>query len=186
MAVRLLQGRLTVEDYYRLAEIGILGEDDRVELLDGQIVEMTPIGPRHVHCVNRLNTQLVRLAGDRATVSVQNPVILSKRGVPQPDLVLLKPPIPGPNAPLPGVKDALLVIEVSDTTLSYDRDIKLPLYARAGVPEVWLVDLPGDCIRTHRNPVGEEYLDVRVARHGETLTALLVGGVTLGVDEILG
>ncbi|HWP36634.1 MAG TPA: Uma2 family endonuclease [Gemmatimonadales bacterium] len=185
MAARLLQGRLTVEDYYRLAELGILGEDDRVELLDGQIVEMTPIGPRHVHCVNWLNTALVRLAGDRATVSPQNPVIISKRGVPQPDLVLLKPR-PRRDAPLPTVQDVLLVIEVSDTTVGYDRDIKVPLYARARIPEVWLVDLPDDCIRAYRTPIGDEYADVRVLRRGDTLSPSLLDGVTLSVDDILG
>jgi Uma2 family endonuclease len=185
MAVRLLKGRLTVDDYYRLAELGILSEDDRVELLDGQIVEMTPIGPLHVHTVNRLTTLFARLAGDQATVSVQNPVVISRRGVPQPDVVLLKPP-PTRGAPLPSTKDVLLLIEVSDTTVGYDREVKVPLYARSGIPEVWLVDLPADCVQVHRSPAGEEYRDVRMVTRGATLQPLELPGVEISADEILG
>jgi Uma2 family endonuclease len=175
-----------VDDYYRMAEVGILGPDDRVELLDGQVVEMSPIGRRHAASVRRLNQRLSQLLGDKGLIDVQNPVRLGERSEPQPDVTVLKPRADAYATRHPQPDDVLLLIEVADTTLERDLEIKLPLYARAGIPEVWVVDLPGDGIRTHRHPVGEEYMDVRVARRGETLTPVLLPGVTVSVDEILG
>jgi Uma2 family endonuclease len=174
----------TVEEYHRMGEAGILHEDDRVELVGGEILEMAAIGSRHLACVNGLNRLLVGVVGDEAIVSVQNPVRLDGRGEPQPDLAVLK----GRDYTdaLPGPEDVLLVIEVSDTTLRYDRDFKLPLYARAGLPEVWIVDLKGEEIERHTSPSGDGYRHTGRARRGEELASEALPALTLRADDVLG
>lgn len=174
--------RFTVEEYHKMVEAGLLSEDDRVELIDGEIVEMTPIGWRHANCVNDLNMLLARFAGDRYVVSVQNPLTISEHGEPQPDLVLLKR---RPRGRLPTPDDVDLVIEVSDTTLAYDRDVKLPRYAQAGVPEVWIVDLEGGRIVLYSSPSSEGYRDSREFGPGEQASSESVQGLSLLADEIL-
>jgi Uma2 family endonuclease len=135
--------RFTVEEYHKMAEAGVFSEDDRVELIQGEVVEMTPIGWRHARCVSTLNMLLTRYADGRYVVSVQNPIAVDEHGEPQPDLALVTEL---PVGRLPGPEEVLLVVEVSVTTLSYDRNVKLPLYARAGIPEAWIVDLTGEII----------------------------------------
>jgi Uma2 family endonuclease len=135
MALQLPRRRFTVEDYYKMAEAGILTEDDRVELLDGEIVQMSPIGPRHANAVDRANRAFSRRVGDAAVVRVQNPIRLSSRSEPQPDLALLRPRAGGYGRAHPGPKDVLLVLEIADMLVAIDRRVKLPLYARAGVPQ---------------------------------------------------
>jgi Uma2 family endonuclease len=174
--------RFTVEEYHRMAEVGLLSADDRVELIDGEIVEMTPIGWRHANCVNALNMLLARFAQGRYVVSVQNPLTISEHGEPQPDLVLLKR---RPRGRLPDPEDVALVIEVSDTTLAYDRDVKLPRYARAGVPEVWIVDLVGRRVESHSAPSAEGYRVSREFGPGERARSVSLEGLSLPVDEIL-
>lgn len=186
MAAPLTTRRFTVDEYHRMAEAGILTEDDRVELLDGQIVPMTPIGRRHAGCVNRLTALFSRLAGDAATVSVQNPLVLGEHHEPQPDLALLRYRADGYGARLPGAADVLLVVEVADTTIERDRERKIPLYAQAGIPEAWLVDLAADRIDVHRKPTGASYTEVTRVRRSTTLTALALPGVRLSADQILG
>ncbi|MEX2156155.1 MAG: Uma2 family endonuclease [Gemmatimonadales bacterium] len=182
----MLKGPFTVESFQRLGELGILGEDDRVELIDGQVVEMTPIGAAHVSCVNRLNALFAPLAGREATLSVQNPLVLSEHQEPQPDFTVLRHRPDGYRARLPGPTDVLLVIEVADTSLAYDRDVKIPRYARASIPEAWLVDLTGDRIGVYREPRADAYSLVHWAARGEILTPLLLPQVALAVTEILG
>ncbi len=186
MSIRLLKGPFTVDDYHRLAQIGVLDEDERVELLDGQIVEMSPIGPRHAGCVKHLARLLYRKLGDAEILGVQDPVGLGMRSEPQPDLAVLKPRADGYRTAHPGPADVLLVIEVADTSLQSERDVKLPLYAAAGIPEAWLVDLEHDMIEVHRQPGPEGYREVDTLRRSDTLAALLVptGGISL--DEVLG
>lgn len=184
-AVRLLRGPFTVDAYHRLGELGIFDEDDRVELLDGQIVEMTPIGGRHVACVVRLTDLLSRRLGSDTSVSVQNPVVLADRSEPQPDIAVLRRADGLSGAWLPSPQDVLLVIEVADTSLEHDRDVKVPLYASAGIPEVWLVDLPGDQIKVYRDPGPDGYRDVRTVTRGGTLTPLALPAVELRANEIL-
>src|SRR3712207_3329118 len=142
--------RFDVEEYHRMLEAGVLTEDDRVELIGGEIVDMTPIGWRHVACVNRLNMLLAAFAAGKGyTVSVQNPLRLAGDAEPQPDLALIKE---RPRREVPTPEDVLLVVEVAEASLTYDREIKLPLYARAGIPEVWLVDLPHRKIEVRIDP----------------------------------
>ncbi|CAN5304449.1 Uma2 family endonuclease [soil metagenome] len=167
--------RFTVEEYRKMGEAGIFSEDDRVELIDGEVVEMAPIGWRHALCVTRLTTLLSRfaseqaLAGRRYEVSVQNPVVLSRHREPQPDLAL----VDGlPPARLPGPAEVALVVEVADTSLAYDRERKLPLYAEAGIPEAWLVDLNANTIEVYSEPGSAGYGRIaRSGREGRTVSA---------------
>jgi Uma2 family endonuclease len=186
MSVRLLKGPFTVEDYHRLAEVGILGEDDRVELLDGQVVEMTPIGPGHAGCVDALTALLSRVAGASAIVRVQNPVILSDRWEPQPDVTLVRPRAGEYRRAHPGPADILLVIEVADASPRRDREVKVPMYAGVGIPEGWLVDLEHEVVTVHREPGPEGYREVRVLRRGETLVPLAFPTAAISVDDVLG
>lgn len=178
--------RFTVDEYHRMAEAGILHEDDRVELLDGQIVEMTPIRPEHAGCVDDLARWFTQRLGASAVVRVQNPMRLGTHVEPQPDIAVVKPRREGYRTEHPGPDDVLLIIEVADTSLERDRDLKLPLYAQALIPEVWLVNLPGDNIQVCREPRAGSYAETRTARRGESLTPLLLPGTTLPVDDILG
>jgi Uma2 family endonuclease len=151
--------KLTVDDYYRMAEAGILGEDDHVELIDGEIIDMAPIGQGHAATVNKLNRALVMAFGELAIVSVQNPVRLNQFNEPQPDFVVFRPRADFYAAgERPGPADTLLVIEVADSSLRYDRSVKLPLYARTGIPEVWIVDLRRRQVYVHRSPSSDGYM----------------------------
>ena len=182
--------RFNVEEYHRMAQAGILGEDDRLELVDGELVEMAPIGSRHLACVVALNHLLVEASEGRWFVSVQNPVRLGERDEPEPDLSLLKgrpdPAAPGP----PGPDDLLVVVEVSDTTLSYDRNVKLPLYAAAGVPEAWIVDLQGRKVEVYADPdstgSSQGYRAFSSYAPGETIVSETIASLSLPVNEVLG
>ncbi len=186
MAVQALRKRFTIEDYHRMGRAGIFSEDDRVELIDGEIVVMTPIGSPHAGKVDRLNNILTpRLAG-RATVRVQNPVLLPPDSEPQPDLALIRPRPDFYERAHPRADDVLLLIEVSDTSLEYDRTVKLPLYARAGIPEVWIVDLAGECVEVYREPQPHGYRHVRRFTRGQSLTPSALPDLRLSVDEIFG
>lgn len=176
--------RFTVYDYHRMGEAGILHEDDRVELIEGEIVEMAAIGTRHFTCVNGLTRLLVRTVGDEAIVSVQNPVRLSESNEPQPDLAVIRARDYRRSLPTP--EDVLLLIEVSDTTLAYDHNTKLPLYAQASIPEVWIVDLTGETIERHTEPSGDVYRHTERARRGETLTSVALPDIAISVDAVLG
>lgn len=149
--------RLTVDEYYRMAEAGLLAHDARVELIEGEVIDMAPIGSRHAGIVNRLNRLLDRAVGDRAVVAVQQPLRLDSRSEPQPDLCVLKPrpDFYGNSHPAPG--DVLLLIEVSDATLAYDQGPKAALYARHGIPELWVVDAQGGQLICMRQPSAAGY-----------------------------
>jgi hypothetical protein len=186
MVVQLLPGPFTVADYYRMAERGILRPDQRVELIDGQIVPMNPIASRHAGCVIRLNDLLAPPLAGLASVSIQNPVRLHERAEPQPDVALLRPRGKAYGQAHPQPPDVLLVIEVSDSSLDYDREVKVPLYARAGIPEVWVVDLEGERIHVLTQPVAGSYARVREVSHGDVIVPLLLPQVSLRVDDVLG
>ena len=190
MATHTLEQRLlTVDEYHAMARAGILTEDDRVELLDGKIIVMSPIGPPHIRCVIQLDRLLNRRIDQHdATdlfISVQNPVRLDIHGEPEPDVVLLRLPEGPLGTPRPD--DVLLLIEVADTSLAHDRDIKLPRYARAGIPEAWIVALDEDHIEVYRRPQAQGYAERQVFQRGEALEieALPTLG-TFSVDAILG
>jgi Uma2 family endonuclease len=177
--------RFTREEYHRMAEAGILHEDDRVELIEGEIVQMTPIGRRHAACVAELNRLLVPAVGQRALLWPQNPIILPNETEPQPDIVLLRPRADRYLHDDARPEDVLLLVEVADTSQRYDRLVKLPLYARAGVPEVWIVDLPGEIIEVYRGPTPSGYADVGRVGRGGTLAPGAFRDIVLSVDTIL-
>ena len=187
MAVMLRRYRFTVDEYDRMAAAGVLTQCDRVELLDGEIVEMTPIGDRHASVVARMSHVFAARLGERSIVWGQNPVGLRLvRSVPQPDVVLLRARGDFYASGRPGPDDVLLPVEVMDTTAARDRGVKLPLYARAGVGEVWLADLTGDALEVYRRPAASRYRDARVLRRGERITPQAFPDVMLTVDELLG
>jgi Uma2 family endonuclease len=149
--------RLTRDEYYRLGEAGILGEDDRVELLDGQLVDMSPIGPRHAIVVDALAELLIMAVAGRAGVRVQHPIALDALTEPQPDIALVRRPWHRYPDAHPQPEDVFLLIEVDDTSLETDRGAKLELYARAGIREFWIVDLTTNGVFVHRQPRGDKY-----------------------------
>jgi Uma2 family endonuclease len=178
--------RFTVEEYDRMAEAGVFHEDDRVELVHGQVVQMTPIGPGHAGCVGALDRLLTQRVGDAALVWVQNPLLLGRHDEPQPDLLLLQTRPDGYRKAHPTPTDVLLVIEVADTSLRYERETKLRLYAAAGIPEAWLVALPLDRIEVCTEPGPDGYRRVRELGRGERLRPVMLPSVEIGADEVLG
>ena len=176
----------TVDEYYRMAEAGILDPDARLELIEGEILEMSPVGTRHVSCVNRLNRLFNRRLGDTALVSVQNPVRLSNYTEPQPDIVLLRPREDCYKEKRISWEDACLVIEVSDTTIRRDRDLKLPLYSKAGVSELWIIDLQQDTLFVYREPGPKTYRSALTLGRRDSLTLLAFPDVTFQVEELIG
>ena len=186
MAVQLTRRRFTVDEYYAMARAGILAEDDRVELIDGEIVEMPPIGPEHAGSVDDIYQTLTRLFGDRAQIRSQNPVQLNPYNEPEPDFALLHRRPERYRAAHPTPADVFLIIEVSDTTLATDRRIKMPLYARHGIPEAWVIDLQHELVLVHREPTPDGYRLVSAARRGERLSPLAFPDRELAVDELLG
>jgi Uma2 family endonuclease len=172
------------EEYHRMAEVGILKPTDRVELIRGEIVEMSPIGRRHVAFVNNLNALLVtRLAG-RAIVSIQNPVALADDTEPQPDLALFRRrAVPYKDAEATG-EDVLLLIEVAESSLGYDRSIKRRLYAEDGVPEYWVVDVTAEAVEVHRAPAAGGYREVSRVTGTASVSPLAFPDVTIPLAEI--
>ena len=177
--------RFSVKDYYRMARAGILGPDDRVELIDGEIVEMPPISDRHAVCVNLLNRLFSRGLGDEFTIQVQGPVRLSAYSEPIPDLAVLRGPPSTYLGGHPGPAAVLLIIEVSLSSLAYDRRRKVPLYARSEIPEVWIANLRDRRLELYSDPVDGSYRQTRVLGRGESLSPLLLPGISVDVSEIL-
>lgn len=177
--------RFDVEEYHRMAEAGVLRPTERVELIDGEVVRMASIGSRHAECVDRLNRLLVRGIEDRGTVRVQNPVRLSAHSEPKPDIALVRRLPEGYADRHPGPDDTLLIIEVADTTLQLDREVKIPFYARAGVPECWIVDLEADVVIVHRTPKGREFAHVERNHRGDRIGPAAFPDLRLAVEEIM-
>jgi Uma2 family endonuclease len=172
----------TIEEYVRMAETGILRDDDRVELIEGEIVEMSPIGDPHAAFVVNLTHLLVNAVGDRARVRVQGPVRVPPRSLPQPDLALLRPRSYKREAA--AAPDVLLVVEVADTSLRYDRTVKLRLYARAGIPEYWLIDASAETLEIYRAPSGDRYGESRRPPRGTTIAPLAFPDAAFPIDAI--
>lgn len=169
-----------------MVEAGILSEADRVELIDGEVFEMSPIGKRHAACVGLLTRVLTLLLQHAALVWVQNPIRLDNYSEPQPDLVVLKFRPDFYRNSLPAPEDVLLVIEVSDTTLEYDRKVKVPLYARAGISETWLVNLPEERVEVYADPSDGAYRTINSYGRGDELQSLALAALRLSVAEVLG
>jgi Uma2 family endonuclease len=179
--------RFSIDEYHRMGEAGIFSEDDRVELLAGAIVEMSPIGPLHAGTVNRLTTLFSSRLGNRVVVGIQNPLLSrAEDSEPQPDVVLLHPRDDFYTRAHPEASDVYLVIEVADTSLEVDRDVKLPIYARAGIPEAWLLDVSAERLEVFRHPAPHGYQDIRMLHRGEPVVPQAFPDLALTVDDLLG
>jgi Uma2 family endonuclease len=174
---------LTVDEYHRMGEAGILTEDDRVELIEGELVAMAPIGSEHIAATNSLNRLLVLAVGERGIVSVGNPVRLNRRSEPQPDFAVLKPRGDYRTA-LPRPEDTMLAVEVANTSLDYDRNVKLALYARSGIPEAWIVNLAAEDVEAYQSPVADSYTSFTRAGRSDTLTIKAIPDVLIPVARI--
>jgi Uma2 family endonuclease len=176
----------TVDEYYSMAEAGILGPEDRVELIAGEIFQMSPLGNRHVGCVNRGNRLFITAFVGRAVVNIQNPVQLNNNTEPEPDIALLKFRSDDYAGKKVRAEDVLLIVEVSDTTLRFDRNVKLPLYALAGIPETWIENLENDELLVYRDPEGNGYRTAFTLHRGDSVSIAGFPDVVFKVDDLLG
>ena len=176
----------TADEFNKMVEAGILVEDDHVELIEGEIVQMSPVGKHHVACVNRVSTMLHEALGRTAIVSVQNPIDLDPISQPEPDICVLAPRDDFYTDELSKATDVLLLIEVSDTTAKFDRLMKVPLYAQASILEVWIIDLQEDIIEIYSDPAAGAYRQRRRANRGQSVTPQALPQFTVEVDTILG
>ena len=186
MSVQFAKHYFTIHDYERMGETGILPHTKHYELIEGEIIEMSPIGSRHAACVCQLNQSLYNQVGDAVIVRVQNPIVLDDFSEPQPDITLLKPRTDFYRDKHPAAADVLLVIEVADTTLGFDRQVKMPMYARAGIPEALIFNLPDEQLEYHANPSNGVYQVTRILKRGETLASSSVSGAVFDVAAIFG
>jgi Uma2 family endonuclease len=187
MAVALRRRRFTLDEYHRMGETGILGPEDRVELIEGEIIEMAPIGSRHAATVARIQHLFSTRLGDRAVVWSQNPLLLVRhQSEPEPDVMLLAPRTDFYAAALPEPPDVRLLVEVAESSLPYDRRTKLPLYARSEVAEAWLVDLEAGRLEIHRGPGGAGYREARMPPAGEPFSPVAFPDLALSLRDLLG
>ena len=177
--------KFTVAEYYRMAEAGILKPDERVELIEGEIIVMPPIGPEHAWDVDLTGDFITRRLDNRHIVRNQNPIHLSDGSEPQPDIAILVRKSVGYGAAHPTPADVLLVIEVADSSLEYDRNVKAQLYGRNNIPETWVKNLPEDCIERFTEPGPEGYGQHTIHRRGETLTPVSLPDLELAVEDLL-
>jgi Uma2 family endonuclease len=178
------QLRFSVDEYYKMIELGILKDYEKAEIIEGELIQKMPIGDRHASIVNFLNRFFVTNVSDEILVSVQNPLRISDYTEPEPDIVLADlTKFDGKRHPRP--EETLLVVEVSDTTLKYDRDTKLTLYAEAEIPEVWIVNLKNDIIEIHRKPSNGIYQIAQIFKKGEIAKSEILADLKIEVDKIL-
>lgn len=177
----------TVEEFYRLAEAGFLGPNhQRLELLEGEILEPMPIGPAHAAAVTRMHTTFAHRLGQKLMVRSQNPVRLSGSSEPLPDISILRPRADFYQHAHPKAEDVLLLVEVSDSTIEFDLGQKARVYAEAGIVEYWVLDLAGERLRVFRQPDGGEFTEALIARRGQTVTPRAIPELSFSVDELLG
>ena len=187
VAVAPARHRLDVDTYHRIAEAGIFGHEKRIELIDGDLIDMAPIGQSHAALVNRLMEALFIAASGRAIVSGQNPVLLDGYSEPRPDAAVLRRRADFyETGERPGPADVLLLVEVADGSLGLDRAVKLPLYARAGIAEYWIVNVPKRRVEIHRRPEGDRYVDNSEHGKGEEIALSLAPEIVVRLDLLLG
>lgn len=186
MALQIAHQLFTVRDYHQMASAGILHEEDRVELIDGEIREMSPIDAVHAAIVKRLGRLINGAIGNRFIVGIQDPVQLSDLTEPQPDISVLRwhDDYYEQAHPTPG--DTLILIEVANSSITYDRDEKLPRYALSGIPESWLISIAQQTVEQYTNPVDGQYAEKRTYRKGTTLRATTIPNFELSVNRIFG
>ncbi len=186
MSRQLAKRLLTVDEYERMGEAGIFHPDDRLELLEGEIYEMSPIGSPHAACVTRLHELLTLKYANKLSVISQNPIRLNDFSEPQPDIALVRRREDFYQHGHPTPADVLLIIEVADSTLESDRSYKIPLYARAGIAESWLVNLPEEQIEIFATPTNSVYQTSRTFRRGEAVQSQTINDLNISVSDILG
>ena len=185
MSVEMAKYSFTAEEFERLGAAGILRQDARLELIEGEIFEMSPIGSLHAACVDALTLLLIEIARRRFIVRAQNPVLLNDFSEPQPDITLLRWRDDFYRGALLKPEDVLLAIEVADTTVLTDRKVKLPLYARAGIAEAWLVNIPEERVEVYSNPAGGAYQRAEVFGRGDDARSQTVEGLVVNVGGLL-
>jgi Uma2 family endonuclease len=185
MAVSASKYLFTTRDFHRMGDAGVFGPDERVELLGGEVVHMTPIGPTHAWCVTELLRALFTAVRDEAIVRSQNPVVLDDYWEPEPDIAVVRSRPDRYRNAHPTPPDILLLVEVADSSMDKDRETKVPAYARAGVPEVWLIDLGHAHVQVHRAPSAAGYQDVRTLSSRDRLTTPTVPALDLAVSDVV-
>lgn len=186
MSLSLITRKFTVEEYEKMATEGIIKPDEKVELIRGEIIKMSPMGTRHAACIARLTQLLYRKFGDLILLGVQNPIRLNNNSQPEPDLSLLIPRADFYVAAYPCPQDIYLIIEVSDSTLDYDRYTKIPLYAEANIQEVWIINLKEECLEVYRHPLNGSYQAMQKYYRGESIFIESFPEIELTLTEILG
>jgi Uma2 family endonuclease len=184
--VEITRRRFTLDEYHRMIEVGILREGDPVELIRGELIQKMTIGPRHAGCTSFLIARLVTPLAARAQPWPGNPIVITPDSEPEPDIVLVKPRADFYRTALPRPADVLLVIEVAESSIRYDRDVKRPLYAEAGIAEYWIVDLDAEIVEIHREPESGRYRNVAHVGRGGRIGPWAFPDIVLPVDEILG
>ena len=185
MATEISKRLFTVHDYHRMVDAGILSEDDRVELIGGEILSMSPIGPRHNAAARRATHALVRIVGDRAIVGVQGSVRLDEYDEPQPDIVLLRPKDDFYASRHAGPTDIFLIIEIADSSLGFDRTIKMRLYAQTAIPEYWVADVANECLFAHSDLHESTYRSILRFQRGDTIAPQLLSECRIPIDVLL-
>jgi Uma2 family endonuclease len=185
-SVSLLKRLFTVKEYYQMYASGVLPYGERVELIKGEIIKMSPIGRRHAACVDRCNYVFASKLGVRVVIRIQNPLALDNTSEPEPDVMLLKYKDDFYESGHPQPSDVLLLTEVADSTIDSDRLLKIPLYAEDGITEVWLIDINSDCVEVYRYPTAQGYQYIQKFHRGQDLSILAFPDVNITVDKILG
>ncbi|NEQ37680.1 MAG: Uma2 family endonuclease [Okeania sp. SIO3I5] len=184
MSVELQRRQFTVKEYHQMVEAGILTKYDKVELIAGEIVKLAPIGISDAACLRRLNMIFNKLLYSKVIVDHHNQIHLSNDSAPEPDLALLQWRDDFYEAKHPQPEDIFLLVEVADSTIKYDREIKIPLYAENGISEVWLIDINQQLVEVYRQPKGNSYQNVQQFFRGDILTIEAFDDINLTVDEI--
>nr|WP_150107111.1 Uma2 family endonuclease [Halothece sp. PCC 7418] len=184
--MRLEKRLFTVSEYQKMAEVGILTERDRVELMAGEIIPISPIGYRHAATVKRLNDLFGQRIGNQAIRGIQDPIVLDNQSQPQPDVVLLHPRSDYYASGHPQPQDIYLLVEVADSSITYDREIKIPLYAQAEIPEVWLIDLNENSVEVYQNPLRDRFSHLQILQQNLSISSLAFPKITFTIAELLG
>jgi len=185
MSVQMQRRLFTVQQYHLMSEAGVFGDNERVELIEGEIIQMAAIGMRHAARVDRLAEFFGDRVRRRAIIRVQNPISLGDNSEPQPDIALVQRRADFYEESLPNSEDILLLVEVADSTVNYDRDVKIPNYARSGIQEVWLWDLEANCLEVYRFPTANGYTSMQKFERGEQVSPLAFPEFAVSIDLIL-
>jgi Uma2 family endonuclease len=185
MSVQIQRRLFTVQEYHLMAEAGVFQDCERVELIEGEIIQMAAIGRRHAARVDRLSELFYDRLRRRAIIRVQNPIYLDDRSEPQPDIALVRRRADFYEESLPNSGDILLLVEVADSTVDFDRDVKVPNYSRSGIQEVWLWDLEANCLEVYREPTANGYSLIQKFEGGEIISPLAFPDFEVSIDLIL-